>query len=115
MRKNNVKMAAIYCIVPWIISLTLGVGPFLLPKTNELQPQPQQQQHNYNNNKSDSPFECVLFDTPIFVVFSSFFSFFLPLVIMIILYLRVFIKINQQSKRFRRRSQTANNVLKKNE
>lgn len=118
MRKNNVKVAAVYCIVPWIISLTLGVGPFLLPKTNELQTSilaNTTSLSNQNNRTVFSTFECVLFDTPVFVVFSSLFSFFFPLVIMIILYTRVFIKINEQSKRFnKRRSQTAN-VLKKNE
>lgn len=57
--------------------------------------------------------ECVLFNTPTFVVGSSFFSFYLPLFIMIFLYSRVFFKIQEQSNKFRKRANTDSQLSKR--
>lgn len=48
--------------------------------------------------ENSTEFECVLFQTPSFVILSSLGSFYLPLLLMIGLYTGVFLKIRQQSK-----------------
>lgn len=54
--------------------------------------------------ENSTDFECVLFQSPSFVILSSLVSFYLPLVLMIGLYTGVFLKIRQQSKiKFRKR------------
>lgn len=54
--------------------------------------------------ENSSDYECVLFQTPSFVILSSLGSFYLPLILMIGLYTGVFLKIRQQSKiKFRKK------------
>ncbi len=91
-RKNCVKTKLSYCLVPWLISSLLCLAPAILD------PAPLASAAN----ASAATYDCVLFNTPLFVLASSFFSFYLPLVIMAVLYARVFVKISQQSRRFRR-------------
>lgn len=65
--------------------------------------------NNLNANKksglrqveNSTDYECVLFQKPSFVILSSLGSFYLPLVLMIILYGLVFLKIRQQSQMFK--------------
>lgn len=109
-RKLSVKTALTYCTAPWIISVILGVGPLLMyssetPLNSHVSnnfSMPENISLNTPASKS-SEYNCILFHTPTFVVGSSFFSFYLPLFIMIFLYSRVFIKISQQSKRFHKK------------
>ena len=97
-RRNCVRTKLSYCIGPWLISLLLCLAPLLL---DALDTTTTTTTTNSTNTSSASTYDCVLFNTPIFVVVSSFFSFYLPLLIISVLYARVFIKISQQSKRFR--------------
>lgn len=90
--KNNFKMALLYCTISWFISITISLGPLTVD--------PQQSGLKKIDNSSDL-YQCVLFQTPSFVIVSSLFSFYLPLVLMMILYTGVFLKIRQQSKLFK--------------
>lgn len=86
--KNNFKMALLYCTISWFISITISLGPLTVD--------PQQSGLKKMDNSSNL-YQCVLFQTPSFVIVSSVFSFYLPLVLMMILYAGVFLKIRQQS------------------
>ncbi|RNA30167.1 alpha-1A adrenergic receptor [Brachionus plicatilis] len=87
--KNNFKMALLYCTISWFISITISLGPLTVdPHQSGLK----------SIHNSSNLYQCVLFQTPSFVIISSLFSFYLPLVLMITLYTGVFLKIRQQSK-----------------
>ena len=88
--KNNFKMALLYCTISWLISITISLGPLTVD--------PQQSGLKKIDNTTDL-YQCVLFQTPSFVIISSLFSFYLPLVLMMVLYAGVFFKIRQQSNR----------------
>lgn len=54
--------------------------------------------------ENSTDYECVLFQTPSYVILSSLGSFYMPLFLMICLYTGVFLKIRQQSKiKFRKK------------
>ena len=108
-QKKNVKTALIYCTIPWLISIILSLGPLAIytPDTSLDNAKSAANMSNMEQEHSSLQpingteyFECVLFHKPSFVIISSIFSFYLPLLLMTLLYLRVFMKISQQSKRF---------------
>lgn len=123
-RKMCLKTALAYCTVPWIISIILSLGPIFLgwgkttvplddANTTTMRPEVGESLGYVSMEESNVSMasaleldngECVLFNTPTFVVGSSFFSFYLPLFIMIFLYSRVFFKIHEQSNKFRKRA-----------
>ena len=112
-QKNSIKIAIIYCTVSWLISIIISLGPLSFSKDNseaddfnylENEPKPPEKTHAYKRIENTTDYECVLFHSPSFVILSSLGSFFLPLIIMFILYAGVFLKIKQQSKLFNNRA-----------
>jgi hypothetical protein len=113
-QKNSIKVAIIYCVVSWVISITISLVPLAFSKENsehddfdylENRRETPKKTHAYKRIGNTTDYECVLFNTPTFVILSSFGSFFLPLIIMFVLYAAVFIKIKQQqSKMFANRA-----------
>lgn len=113
-QKNSIKIAITYCTVSWLISIIISLGPLFFVSSDD---QPAQAPPSSSNSSSpgaqhasapkksglrqienSTDFECVLFQTPSFVILSSLGSFYLPLLMMIGLYTGVFLKIRQQSK-----------------
>jgi len=125
-RKNGIRTKLYYCLVPWLISLLICVAPIILDylpifntTTNTNTNNNNTIDSNYNDVNNDNKnttwtYNCVLFNTPLFVLVSSFFSFYLPAIIMVVLYARVFMKISQQSKRFRRNIGSKKSTKKSN-
>jgi hypothetical protein len=113
-RRMCLRTALAYCTLPWIISTILSLGPIFLGWGAASQPADAADNATMamrtfvGANGSSAALvvvavesnDCVLFNTPMFVVGSSFFSFYLPLFIMIFLYSRVFVKIHEQTKKF---------------
>jgi hypothetical protein len=116
--KNNIKLAIVYCTISWCISVTISLGPLLFKILDQNDSSPILL---FSNNKTDSlsnaknatsilkitnttQFECVLFHTPSFVILSSIGSFYLPLLLMTLLYMGVFYRIREKSKQFKRNS-----------
>jgi hypothetical protein len=56
------------------------------------------QSKNHVRVPNSNLYECVLFQKPSFVILSSLGSFYIPCVIMLLLYAKVFLKIRQQTK-----------------
>nr|QVK45757.1 G protein-coupled receptor [Proales similis] len=100
-QKNSFRTALLYIAVSWIISFLISLGPLIF-KFGNYDPAagPRFGLRTVNNRD-----ECVLFQTPSFVILSSLVSFFLPLVLMICLYLRVFLRIRQQKRLLDQRKQ----------
>ena len=108
-QKNNAKMALVYCTMSWFISITISLGPLALysPEIHTIISNQTAEEAGLKiKNESEKNFECVLFRKPSFVVISSFFSFFLPMILMFLLYFSVFLKIRQQSKLFHNKSKS---------
>lgn len=114
-QKNSLKTAIIYCTISWIVSLAISIPPFIhdifstttdITVNNNNQSNSNEQQQNQNtkiiskNLKliNDNYYECVLYYKPSFVIASSMGSFYIPLILMILLYAKVFMRIRQQSK-----------------
>jgi hypothetical protein len=96
-QKNSVKTALIYIAVSWLISIIISLGPLLFKAIDS----GGQSKSGLMRIENTDFYDCVLFKTPSFVILSSLGSFFLPLILMIILYTGVFLKIRQQSKMFK--------------
>ncbi|CAF0928209.1 unnamed protein product [Brachionus calyciflorus] len=92
--KNNFKLALFYCTISWFISISISLGPLIVGTNTE-------KKSGLKQVENSTFYQCVLFQTPSFVIISSLFSFYLPLVLMFILYTRVFLKIRQQSSLFK--------------
>jgi len=99
-QKNSVKTALIYIAVSWLISIIISLGPLLFKAIDSSEGESQSKSGLMRIENTDS-YDCVLFKTPSFVILSSLGSFFLPLILMIMLYTGVFLKIRQQSKMFK--------------
>ena len=109
-QKNSIKTAVIYCTISWIVSLAISIPPFVHDLYSSIN-------NNTQAKESDSPrasknlqinienkYECVLYYKPSFVIGSSLGSFYIPLILMVLLYARVFIRIKQQSNLFKNTS-----------
>ncbi len=99
-QKNSLKTALIYIAVSWLISIIISLGPLLFKAFDSNERETQTKSGLMRIENTDL-YDCVLFKTPSFVILSSLGSFFLPLILMITLYTRVFLKIRQQSKMFK--------------
>ncbi len=86
-QKNNSKTAFAYISITWLISIFISLWPLILEKAqpNSLK------ESGLKKIEGTHDYTCVLFNLPLFVVLSSIGSFYLPLFIMSILYLKVFI------------------------
>jgi hypothetical protein len=116
--KNNIKLAIVYCTMSWCISVTISLGPLLFKILDKNDSSPiLLLSNNETNSLSNAEnvtsilkitnvtqFECVLFHTPSFVILSSIGSFYLPLLLMTLLYMGVFYRIREKSKQFKRNS-----------
>lgn len=95
-QKNSIKIAILYCTISWLISITISLGPLIFVGSDD-----DAKKSGLKQMENSTEFECVLFQTPSYVILSSLFSFYLPLVLMFILYTGVFLRIRQQSKLFK--------------
>ena len=88
LQKKNIKIGLAYCSISWLISILISLGPLAFYNTEF--------EDSFKSLNGTNDYICVLFHKPSFVVLSSIGSFYLPLVLMIILYLKVFFKIRHQ-------------------
>jgi hypothetical protein len=116
--KNSVKTAIIYCTISWIVSLAISIPPFVHDLhssiNNKIQYNNFSESEVSKNLKSigDNKYECLLYVKASFVIASSLGSFYIPLILMVLLYAKVFIRIRQQSKMFKDRSNRNKNINK---
>jgi hypothetical protein len=123
-QKNSVKIAVIYCTISWIVSLAISIPPFVhdlyssISKDDILEVAGDTQLVDVSTPKTkiisknlklidDNFYECVLYYKPSFVIASSLGSFYIPLILMVMLYARVFLRIRQQSSMFNNNSMAA--------
>lgn len=96
--KKSPKIGIILSIIAWIVSILISLNAFLI---DTLFP-------NGKNETSlkliDGNYKCILFYTEYFVIASSLGSFYIPLVLMILLYTKVFLTIKRQSNKFSRKA-----------
>ncbi len=100
--KNNPKIGIAYISTAWLISFLISLGPlfFYNIETNDTFNKTKVSKRSslkLINNTNSSLHTCVLFHETSFVVLSSLGSFYFPLLIMIILYSKVFFKIRSQN------------------
>lgn len=102
LNKDNIKVAFSYCVIPWLISIGISLGPLMF-YNNEFNV-------SFKQINGTDDYTCVLFHKASFVVVSSIGSFYLPLIIMIVLYIKVYFKM-QKINLFRRI--TLNKIISK--
>jgi hypothetical protein len=90
---KSVRIVLMYCTFAWLISFGISLAPLLVGAD----PSGEKSGLRRIANTTDE-YECVLFQTPSFVILSSLFSFYMPLVLMFVLYAGVFLRIRQKSK-----------------
>lgn len=100
--KNNPKIGIAYISTAWLISFLISLGPlfFYNIETNDTFNKTKVSKRSslkQINNTNSSLHTCELFHETSFVVLSSLGSFYFPLLIMIILYSKVFFKIRSQN------------------
>lgn len=102
--KRSAKQAAIYISVVWVFSAAICVPPLL--GWNDLT-------QNYVNTKHGThTIECILFQTQSYVLYSASGSFFIPFIITIFLYIRIFMVLHKRMTKMRaanRNRRTPNN------
>src|SRR6218665_1868610 len=91
--KRSTKQAAVYALLIWSISGAICVPPSL--GWGELS-------QNYFFNNSTNVFECVLFQSPGYVLYSASGSFYIPFFITFFLYVRIFSLLRKRMRRMRR-------------
>ena len=79
--KRSNSQAAIYIAIVWVTAFAISVPPLL--GWNDLS-------HNYVYDNTTNVYQCVLFQTPSYVLFSASGSFFVPFLITVIFYIRIF-------------------------
>lgn len=82
--------ALIYIIMVWFFSIIVSIAPFI--GWREMIP------NLYKFNIETKRFECVLFETEGYVVYSAMGSFVIPAVLMLFLYFRIFIILRKRMK-----------------
>ena len=79
--KRSNSQAAIYIAIVWVTAFAICVPPLL--GWNDLS-------QNYVYDNTTNVYQCVLFQTPSYVMFSALGSFFVPFMITVIFYIRIF-------------------------
>jgi hypothetical protein len=118
--KNNTKIGIVYVSTVWLISIMISFGSFLMYKNHKTS-------NGINSTtiindysslfkqiKGTNDFTCASIIRPSFVILSSIVSFYLPLVLMVILYSKVFFKI-RSLKSFRTHHAIKKNTFKSRE
>ena len=92
--KRSTKQAAIYISVVWVFSAAICVPPLL--GWNPLS-------SNFQTDDAAGPTatQCMLFQTQSYVLYSASGSFFIPFIITIILYVRIFLVLHTRMKKMR--------------
>ncbi|XP_050397804.1 octopamine receptor 2 [Patella vulgata] len=88
--KRSRKKALLYVSFVWIFSIVISFSPFI--GWRDMIPS------FYSHNDVLNRYECILFSTKSYVVYSAMGSFVLPLLLMTFLYIRIFIVLHKQSK-----------------
>ncbi len=103
--KRSTKQAAIYIALVWIISAGICVPPLL--GWNDLS-------QNYIYDNQTNVYHCVLFQTPSYVGYSAFGSFFVPFIITFILYIRIFSVLRTRMRSMRAATKNHNQAQRSN-
>jgi hypothetical protein len=118
--KNNTKIGIAYISTVWLISIMISFGSFLMYKnhktSNSINSTTLINDYSslFKQIKGTNDFTCASIIRPSFVILSSIVSFYLPLVLMVILYSKVFFKI-RSLKSFRMRHAIKKNIFKSRE
>ena len=100
-RRSPVR-ALIYIIFVWLFSLVVSFAPFIGWRDMI--------QNLYRYNSSINRYECVLFQTEGYVVYSAMGSFVIPIFLMTFLYVRIFIVLKRRTKNLKPRKKKHCNV-----
>lgn len=90
--KRNTKQAAIYITTVWLLSISISV-PALLGWQNI--------SANYKYQSDKNVYTCELFDTQSYVLYSASGSFFIPFLITVFLYIRIFMVLRKRMKKMK--------------
>lgn len=80
--RRSPRRALIYILMVWFFSIIVSIAPFI--GWREMIP------HLYKFNTETKRYECVLFETEGYVVYSAMGSFVIPTILMLFLYFRIF-------------------------
>ncbi|XP_030623888.1 5-hydroxytryptamine (serotonin) receptor 1A b [Chanos chanos] len=98
MKKRTLKRAAVLISVTWLVGFSISIPPMLIMKS-----QPKSKAEDMAN-----PEACMISHDPWYTIYSTFFAFYIPLILMLVLYGRIF-----KAARFRIRK-TVRKTEKKN-
>nr|AWJ68173.1 putative dopamine receptor 4 [Hirudo verbana] len=87
-QKRSTKQAAIYIALVWIVSFAICLPPVL--GWNDLS-------LNYRFDQNQHVFICLLFETPSYVLYSACGSFYVPMLLTLFLYARIFLALKRKS------------------
>ncbi|ELU14928.1 hypothetical protein CAPTEDRAFT_138860 [Capitella teleta] len=99
--KRSNKQAAIYVALVWIISTAICLPPLF--GWNDLN-------QNYVYNNETNVYNCNLFQTPSYVLYSAAGSFYIPFFITFFLYVRIFIVLRRRMRNMRRTANKRNQL-----
>ena len=87
--KRSTAQAVIYVTIVWVFSFAICIPPLL--GWNDLS-------QNFGINNETGLYQCTLFQTPSYVMFSAAGSFFIPFLITAFLYVRIFFVLRQRMR-----------------
>src|SRR6218665_2133609 len=88
--KRSARQAGIYAALVWVISAAICVPPLL--GWNDLS-------QNYVYDEATEVHRCILFQTRSYVVYSAFGSFYVPFLVTLCLYIRIFVVLRARIKK----------------
>lgn len=91
--RRSPKQAAIYVALVWIVAVATCIPPLL--GWNSIS-------QNYVYNNATSSYHCVPFQDPSYVMYSACVSFYLPFLLTLLLYLRIFFVLRKRLRRMRK-------------
>ena len=100
--KRSNSQAAIYIAIVWVTAFAIAVPPLL--GWNDLS-------KNYVYEKETNVYQCVLFQTQSYVLFSASGSFFVPFLITVIFYIRIFMVLRVRMVSMRRQKKKKQRTL----
>jgi hypothetical protein len=114
--RHSIHLALSYICVAWFVSLAICLLPTLFfEKKIPIYSQEQNRTiYNSPTKYTSSNLQCELYKDLNFVVTSSLLSFYIPLIIMIFLYVKVLYAIRQQSLKLKKKSTTSILINNKN-
>lgn len=101
-QQNKSRRFVPYVIVVWVLSILICSPPLIGWDGKRLESPMEKFKKNYVHDNATGHYQCVLFSEPHYVIYSAMGSFIIPLVVLIILYTKIFIVLQRRARQLRK-------------